>query len=94
MDALERHLAQHDAVLRRYVRYRISNTSDAQDVLQEILVAAAIGFASLPPGASIKPWLIGIAVTNVQITSAANTGSMKSPSPRQNASPSFLHALP
>ena len=61
MDALERQLAQHDTVLRRYVRYRISNPTDAQDVLQEILTAAAMGFASLPPNTNIKPWLIGIA---------------------------------
>jgi len=61
MATLEQALAEHHRALQRYVRFRISNSTDAEDVLQEVYSAAAQGFSSLRDHASIKAWLVGIA---------------------------------
>ena len=61
MATLEQALAEHHRSLGRYIRFRISNPTDAEDVLQEVYSAAAHGFSSLRDDASIKSWLVGIA---------------------------------
>lgn len=61
MASFEQALIEHQRSLERYVRFRISNPADADDVLQEAYTAAAKGFAALKDGESIKAWLIGIA---------------------------------
>lgn len=61
MEATEHALTEHRRVLERYVRYRISNAADAEDVLQEVFSAAVAGSASLREGTNIKAWLLSIA---------------------------------
>lgn len=60
-EAFEALLARERAALERYVRYRISDRADADDVLQEVCLAAYRGFAQLKDRALFKAWLIGIA---------------------------------
>ena len=48
-------------VLERFVRNRIGNTHDADDVLQETCLAAFQNFAALKEKDFFKPWLLGIA---------------------------------
>lgn len=47
--------------LERFVKFRIGNPSDAEDVLQEILIAAYRGAGTLSNEAMFKPWILGIA---------------------------------
>lgn len=47
--------------LERFVEFRIGNREDAQDVIQEICLAAFQSFSSLNDISNFKPWLIGIA---------------------------------
>ena len=61
MEALEAALTEHHRAIERYVRFRISNPADAEDILQEVYSAAVAGFSALRDVAQFKPWLIGIA---------------------------------
>ena len=45
----------------RYVRFKISNKTDADDVLQEIWLAGFLQFEKLKNKNSFKAWIIGIA---------------------------------
>lgn len=47
--------------LERFVKFRIGNPSDAEDVLQEVLIAAYRGQETLSEKAMFKPWILGIA---------------------------------
>ena len=47
--------------LERFVTFRIGNREDAEDVIQEICIAAFQGFSSLNDISNFKSWLIGIA---------------------------------
>lgn len=49
------------SAVERYVRYRISDVSDSEDVLQETFFAAFRQFERLRNRAHFKAWLIGIA---------------------------------
>lgn len=61
MESLEQSWAACRSAVERFVRFRISNPADAEDVLQEVLSAAVAGYTSLKDPASFRPWLIGIA---------------------------------
>ena len=61
MESFERSMAEHRRAIERYVRFRIANPADAEDVLQEVFSAALTGYASLRDASSVKPWMIGIA---------------------------------
>ena len=61
MTSIDRAIAEHYRVIERYVRLRIANPADAEDVLQEVFFAAVAGRAALRDDARLKPWLIGIA---------------------------------
>lgn len=61
MESFEQALKEHQRALERYIRFRISNPTDAEDVLQDVLAAAAQGYGNLQNAARIKPWLVGIA---------------------------------
>ena len=61
MRDLEQAITEHRRVIERYVRFRISQAADAEDVLQEVLSAAVISLPSLREGANVKAWLLGIA---------------------------------
>lgn len=47
--------------LERFVNFRIKNREDAQDVMQEICLAAFQSFDSLKESGNFKTWLLGIA---------------------------------
>ncbi|MDE6709421.1 MAG: RNA polymerase sigma factor, partial [Oscillospiraceae bacterium] len=54
-------LAECQTALERYVRYRIPNRTDSDDVLQEIMLAAFRQFDRLKNRKNFKAWIIGIA---------------------------------
>ena len=66
MDEFERLLAQHRLALERLVRYRVPERADADDIVQETLIAAYRGFDALRDAASFKPWLLSIARNKVR----------------------------
>ena len=61
MRDLEKAITEHRRVIERYVRFRISQAADAEDVLQEVLSAAVVSLPNLREGANLKAWLLGIA---------------------------------
>ena len=61
VDAFDRLLQDEMPVLERFVRFRIGNLHDADDVLQETYIAAFNGFGGLKDESLFKPWLLGIA---------------------------------
>ena len=54
-------LEQHLLPLQRYVRFRIHHPQDAEDIIQEVCLAATKSNPSLPTPEAYKAWLIGIA---------------------------------
>ena len=61
MKAFEQALAEHRRAIERYVRFRIANPADAEDVLQEVFAAAMVSIDTLRTPENSKPWLVGIA---------------------------------
>ena len=61
MDKFNLLLAQHRSVLERFVRFRVSNPFDADDIIQEVCISAYQSFSTLKCTALFKPWLISIA---------------------------------
>lgn len=61
MEAFEKMLALHHRAVERYVRFRIADPADAEDVLQEVYSAAVAACPTLRDPDRFKPWLIGIA---------------------------------
>lgn len=57
----ERLLAEHRTAAERYVRFRLSSRSDADDVLQEVYLTAYRRFDQLKNKDAFKAWLISIA---------------------------------
>lgn len=60
MKDFEALLAEHRTVLERFVRYRLPS-ADAEDVLQDVCVAAYQKFGQLRNRDTFKPWLLSIA---------------------------------
>lgn len=61
MDQFERLLAEHRGAIERYVRFKLPSQTDAEDVLQEVCLAAYQKFGFLRDEKSFKPWLLSIA---------------------------------
>ncbi len=61
MECFEARIREHLRPLERYIRFRINNPQDAEDILQEVLLAAYRGEDALKNGEMLKPWLVGIA---------------------------------
>lgn len=61
MDEFEKLLRENLVSIQRYVNYKINNKHDAEDLVQDICLAATMNFGSLKNTASFKSWLIGIA---------------------------------
>ncbi|MBQ3708476.1 MAG: RNA polymerase sigma factor [Clostridia bacterium] len=61
MTEFEELLAKEMPALERFVRYRIGNPHDADDVLQEVCLAAFRGFDGLHDKSLFQSWLLGIA---------------------------------
>ena len=61
MPGFEELLQAELPALERFVKFRIGSAGDAEDVLQEVCLAAWRNFGSLRDPSSFKPWLLGIA---------------------------------
>ena len=61
MDEFEKMLDTERVFVERFVRYRLNDKTDADDVLQEIYLAAYQKFSQLKNKESFKTWLISIA---------------------------------
>jgi len=51
----------HRQVLARYIRYQIGDAEDAEDVLQETLLAAWLGLGRLREAGNVRAWLMQVA---------------------------------
>ena len=51
----------HQQTLARYIRHQITNAEDAEDVLQETLLAAWLGLDRLRATGSVRAWLVQVA---------------------------------
>ena len=61
MTEFEKLLQENYLPLERYVKFKIGNKHDAEDLIQETCLAATEKFPSLQNPAAFKAWLIGIA---------------------------------
>ena len=61
MTDFETLLTAHLSPLERFVKFRIGNLPDAEDLLQEVLTAAYRNRNTVSSEASFKPWILGIA---------------------------------
>lgn len=61
MSSFDELLAEHRAGIERFVKYRINVREDAEDVLQDVYIAAFRKFAHLRNLDSFRPWLVSIA---------------------------------
>ena len=61
MDEFEKLLNAERVFVERFVRFRISPKADADDVLQEVYLAACQKFPQLKNRESFKAWMISIA---------------------------------
>ena len=60
-DAFRQIIQSYGPMLARFVRFRIANPSDAEDVLQDTLVAVWLGFRHLRDPASLQGWVMHVA---------------------------------
>lgn len=61
MIEFEKLLLENFASLERYVKYKIHNKHDAEDIIQNVCLTATMRFDSLKNPSAFKAWLIGIA---------------------------------
>ena len=54
-------LQKHRIVVERYINYRLPNSFDADDVIQETYLAACLGFDKLKDQKLFKTWILSIA---------------------------------
>ncbi|MBR0081302.1 MAG: sigma-70 family RNA polymerase sigma factor [Clostridia bacterium] len=54
-------LQENRSAVERFVRFRIGNPHDAEDVLSDVYTASFVGFGTLSNADAFKPWIIGIA---------------------------------
>ena len=65
MDEFEKLLAENFAVIDRYVKFKVGSREDAEDIFQEVCLAASQSFSSLRDVLSFKAWIIGIAKNKI-----------------------------
>ncbi|MBQ3048467.1 MAG: sigma-70 family RNA polymerase sigma factor [Oscillospiraceae bacterium] len=61
MDEFEALLRENLIFLQRYVKFKINNKHDAEDIIQNVCLAATAKFGTLKDPLAFKAWLIGIA---------------------------------
>ena len=61
MCEFEKLLQENLIPLKRYVNYKVNNKYDAEDVIQDVCLAATLKFDSLKDISAFKAWIIGIA---------------------------------
>ena len=62
MDLFEELLSKHSPLVERYVKFRLPEVADKEDVIQEIYFSAFKNFGQLKNINSFKAWIIGIAI--------------------------------
>ncbi len=60
-EAFARLVETHQAAVFGYLRARLTEPSDAEDLCQEVFVRAYLGRSRLPPAPELLPWMLGIA---------------------------------
>ncbi len=61
MQEFESLLCEHKDALERFVKFKVQNPYDAEDILQETCLAACRNYDTLKNKAVFKAWLLGIA---------------------------------
>lgn len=61
MDDFSKLLKDSQSAVERYIKYRIHSKADAEDLLQEVYLAAYQNFSQLNNQASFKSWILSIA---------------------------------
>lgn len=61
IEAFENLLSEHRVVVERFVKFRIGNVTDAEDILQEVYLTAYEKLPQLKQESAFRPWLISIA---------------------------------
>lgn len=61
MSEFEKLLQENIVPLQRYVKFKINNKHDAEDIIQDVCLVATEKFESLKKRSAFKSWLIGIA---------------------------------
>ncbi|MBQ7379992.1 MAG: sigma-70 family RNA polymerase sigma factor, partial [Clostridia bacterium] len=68
-------LEKYRIVVERYINYRLPNTFDADDVIQETYYAAYVGFNKLQEPKLFKAWILSIAKNQCNLWYRKNYGS-------------------
>lgn len=61
MDQFEKLLCEYRSAVERFVKYKLPSSFDADDILQEVYIAANRNFDKLSDKSNFKAWIIGIA---------------------------------
>ena len=61
MEEFERLLEECRRSVERFIKYKIGNRSDAEDILQDVYMSAYQKFASLRNKSSFQAWILSIA---------------------------------
>ena len=61
MDQFEKLLCEHKSAVERFVKFKLPSSFDADDILQEVYMAAIRNFDKLSDESNFKAWIIGIA---------------------------------
>ena len=61
MDEFEQLLQQHIGPLERFIKFQLSGTGDAEDVLQDVCLTAYQKYHTLRDPEKFKPWILQIA---------------------------------
>lgn len=61
MNEFERLLQENLEPLERYVKFKINNKHDAEDIIQDVCLIATMKFETIKNASAFKAWLIGIA---------------------------------
>ena len=61
MSEFEKLLQENLVPLQRYVKFKVNNKYDAEDIIQDVCLTATMKFDTLKNLSSFKAWLIGIA---------------------------------
>ena len=67
-------LKKHRIIIERYIHYRLPNSHDADDVIQETYYAAIVGFDKLQNKELFKPWILSIAKNQCNLWYRKNYG--------------------
>ena len=79
MDLFEELLSKHSPLVERYVKFRLPEVADKEDVIQEIYFSAFKNFGQLKNINSFKPWIIGIAINKCNDWYKANAKKSEIP---------------